>query len=110
MPGLAKLNDNIEEFRSTYTLSILIVMLVSVPAATGVAALSVPIVDVLLGPKWAAAAELVKITGNFWDHAISVCIIGVCFYVLWESQGVCRPVDIQSFSSRRRIECRLYGG
>jgi PST family polysaccharide transporter len=40
-------------------------MLITIPAAAGVAALSVPIVNVVLGPKWAEAAEIVKLLAIF---------------------------------------------
>lgn len=61
MPGLAKLNDEPAKFRATYTSSILVLMLFTVPAAVGVAALSELITDVVLGSKWADAADLISI-------------------------------------------------
>ena len=61
MPGLAKLNDDSSAFESVYTTSILVSMLLLVPASAGVGALAIPITDVLLGSKWSDAAPFIAI-------------------------------------------------
>ena len=65
MPGLSKLKDNSDKFRDTYTSSILILMILTLPAATGLAALSDPITLVVLGNKWLDASSLIKILAFF---------------------------------------------
>ena len=65
MPGLAKLYSELDEFRATYTSSILLVMLVVLPAALGLSVLSESITHVLLGEKWADAAILIEILALF---------------------------------------------
>ena len=65
MPGLAKLNDDQEKFRATYTASLLVLLFIAVPTGVGISAVAEPITALVLGEKWADAAPLIEILALF---------------------------------------------
>lgn len=65
MPGLATLNSNPEELRSTYTAALLVLLLIAIPAGVGVCAVAESITLVVLGSKWLAATALVEVLALF---------------------------------------------
>ncbi|GAB4466189.1 MAG: lipopolysaccharide biosynthesis protein [Burkholderiaceae bacterium] len=60
-PGLARLADDLAQFRRTFLDVIAVTTLFAVPAAVGVAAVAQPLVLVLLGPKWLEAVPVIRI-------------------------------------------------
>ena len=65
MPGLAQHSDNLEEFRRLYAMVISMVLLIAVPAATGVNLVSETLTLTVLGEKWAEAAPLIEVLAFF---------------------------------------------
>ena len=65
MPGLAKVNNDPEQFRMIYTTSMLVLLFIAVPAGVGVSALAEDITSVVLGSKWSAATPLIQILAFF---------------------------------------------
>ena len=65
MPGLAKVNNDPEQFRMIYTTSVLVLLFIAVPAGVGVSALAEDITSVVLGSKWSAVAPLIQILAFF---------------------------------------------
>ncbi|WP_405234350.1 lipopolysaccharide biosynthesis protein [Lentisalinibacter salinarum] len=61
LPGLAKLNESLDEFRDMYRRSIAVLLLLAVPAGLGLSAVAVPLTDVVLGDKWSEAAPIIQI-------------------------------------------------
>lgn len=60
-PGFAKLAADAERLRRSYIDGLSILMMLAIPAATGIAVLADPIVRTLLGPNWVAAVPLLQI-------------------------------------------------
>jgi len=65
LPGLAKLNGDIGGFRDLYVSILSLVLLIAIPAATGLSVLSEEVTAVLLGAKWKTAAPLISILALF---------------------------------------------
>jgi len=61
MPGLSAVNDDLAAFRSLYSSSMAIVLMIAVPAALGLSALSQLASDVLLGEKWVDAGPIIMV-------------------------------------------------
>lgn len=60
-PGFAKLAAEAEKLRQSYIDGLSILLMLAVPASTGIAVLADPIVRSLLGPNWAGAIPLLQI-------------------------------------------------
>ena len=60
-PGFAKLAHDLERLRRAYIEGIAILVMLAVPAATGIAMLADPIVRVLLGANWLEAIPLLQV-------------------------------------------------
>jgi O-antigen/teichoic acid export membrane protein len=65
LPGYAKMADNLEALRQGFLNVIGLVAALALPAGFGLAAISEPLVDVVLGPKWTAAVPLVSVLAIF---------------------------------------------
>lgn len=65
LPGLAKLNENPAGFRETYQMTILVMLLVAIPAGVGVSAVAGPLTEVVLGSQWSASAPLIEVLALF---------------------------------------------
>ncbi|WP_405242471.1 lipopolysaccharide biosynthesis protein [Lentisalinibacter salinarum] len=61
MPGLAILNEKPAEFREMYRRTIAVLLLISMPAGLGLAAVADQLTLVVLGDKWRAAGQLIEI-------------------------------------------------
>ena len=74
LPGLAKLNETPKEFRAMYEMILVSVLMIAIPAATGLSLLAEDITHVVLGSKWAAAAPLISILAFFGiARVVSAC-------------------------------------
>lgn len=60
-PGFAKLASDAERLKKSYVDGLAILLMLAVPASTGIAVLADPIVRALLGPNWIAAVPLLQI-------------------------------------------------
>lgn len=80
MPGLSKLNSDQDEYRSTYTASMLVLLFIVVPTAVGISAVSEPLTALVLGQKWMAAAPFIEILA-FFGIARAVFAISKSAYV-----------------------------
>jgi O-antigen/teichoic acid export membrane protein len=60
-PGFAKLAGDTEKLKRSYIDGLSILLMLAVPASTGIAVLADPIVRVLLGPNWLDAIPLLQI-------------------------------------------------
>jgi O-antigen/teichoic acid export membrane protein len=60
-PGFAKLAENTQQLKDSYIHGLAILMMVAIPASTGIAVLADPIVRALLGPNWTDAVPLLQI-------------------------------------------------
>lgn len=65
MPGLSKVGNDPEKFRSLYLSTMGLVLLIAIPAGIGVSVLAAPITHVLLGDKWTDAVALIQILAIF---------------------------------------------
>ena len=65
MPGLSRVGEDREAFRSLYLSTLGLVLLAAVPAGIGVSALAGRITDVLLGASWATAVPLIQVLALF---------------------------------------------
>lgn len=65
LPGLSKLNHDIKQFSSMYLLVLSAVLMIAIPAATGVSFLSDKITLTLLGDKWLEAIPFIQILAFF---------------------------------------------
>jgi PST family polysaccharide transporter len=70
-PAFSKLADNPPALTRAFLESLGMILLVSLPAVTGIALTADLIVGVFLGPKWAAAASLMQVLALY--GAIRVC-------------------------------------
>jgi O-antigen/teichoic acid export membrane protein len=61
LPGLSLISHNSSEFNVIYSNTLLVVLLLALPAAVGVSVLSTEITYVLLGSLWADAAPFIEI-------------------------------------------------
>jgi len=80
MPGLSKLGSDPDRFRILYTKSILILMAIAIPAAVGMAALAEPLTYLLLGSKWAEAADLIAVL-SFYGIVRSLYAVSASAYL-----------------------------
>ena len=60
-PGFSKISHDLPEFSKMYVATISVLLLVTIPASTGVVLLAEPLVLVLLGPKWVDAIPVIKV-------------------------------------------------
>lgn len=60
-PGYSKLAGDLSKLRESYMDVLTMIAVVALPSGFGIAAVAIPLVDLLLGPKWAAAAPIVGI-------------------------------------------------
>ena len=60
-PGYSKMAGNLEELRRSYLDVLALIAVIAVPAGFGIAAVASPLVDLVLGSKWAGAAPIVGI-------------------------------------------------
>ncbi len=60
-PGFSKIAHDLPEFSKMYVATISVLMLLTIPASTGVVLLAEPLVLVLLGPKWIDAIPVIKV-------------------------------------------------
>lgn len=60
-PGFAKLASDAEKLKKSYIDGLSILLMLAVPASTGIAVLAEPIVRALLGPNWIEAIPLLQI-------------------------------------------------
>jgi O-antigen/teichoic acid export membrane protein len=60
-PGYAKTSSKLEDLRAAYLKVISIILILALPAATGIAATAELIIPVVLGDKWLAAIPLMQI-------------------------------------------------
>ncbi|GAA0369599.1 lipopolysaccharide biosynthesis protein [Bowmanella denitrificans] len=65
LPGLSKLSDRMDDFRTMYSNIISHILLFAAPAAIGVSALSDEVAAVVLGEKWLDAGPYVEILALF---------------------------------------------
>jgi O-antigen/teichoic acid export membrane protein len=60
-PGYSKLSTRIPELRKSYLNVLALVTAVALPAGLGIAAVADPLIQVVLGSKWASAAPIVSV-------------------------------------------------
>ena len=60
-PALAQVQDDIPRFRHHYLMATRLIALITFPVMIGVAALSEPLILLLLGPKWAEVIPILQI-------------------------------------------------
>ena len=65
MPGLAKLNHDIQKFSDMYMSSISLLLAIAIPAASGVSMLADSITLSLLGEKWENAIPFIEVLAFF---------------------------------------------
>lgn len=73
-PVLSKFQDDNEKLLSVYSTTLRVPMFVLFPLLVGMACLSAPMIDVLLGEKWLASATMVSILciGELWTPLILI--------------------------------------
>lgn len=64
-PGYSKLAGDLRRLRDSYTDVLAVVALLAFPASLGISAVAEPLVAMILGEKWAAAAPLIAILAIF---------------------------------------------
>lgn len=68
LPGLSQLQSKPDELRALFTKFLALSVIISLPICVGMYMLAYPFVELLLGPKWVSAAQLLQIlclTGLF---------------------------------------------
>lgn len=64
-PGYSKVASQMSLLRGSYCDTLAVIALCALPAGFGIGAIAVPLIDLFLGAKWAAAAPLVGILAIF---------------------------------------------
>lgn len=64
-PGYAKLAGNVAALRASFLEVLALIVTVTLPAGLGIVVLAQPLVQVLLGDKWAASVPLIQILGLY---------------------------------------------
>lgn len=81
-PGYAKMAHDLDELRLGYLQVMSIIAVLSIPAATGIAAIADLLVPVMLGPNWIAAIPLIQILAFSGAIAILETNIGSAYLAL----------------------------
>jgi lipopolysaccharide exporter len=82
LPAYSKLSHDRKLLRDSYLDVLAVIALVAFPAGLGVSAIAHPLVDLLLGDKWAAAAPLVAVLAVFSGIQTLQANSGVVFNAL----------------------------
>ena len=80
LPGLAKLQDNREEFERIFVDALSLLIFVSVPIAIGVACTAELVIEILFGKQWIMAVDLLEVLALY--TVIRACLAGTVSAVI----------------------------